>query len=179
MPIVAETLHQQSGKKPVTSRGVDLNVGRGAAYVMFSPDAWIDKTGVDEAAPHADGEGDGKPGLTLRDQLAKQGPRIRLGSAVDTVAEGIGINVVDPDNTSRDVNSIMIPAGSPCGKDHEEWFSVFEDGQTGVDIVINVGDAKELSAVSVLGRVRISGLPPDTSWWQGTPINPYPLWALR
>jgi murein DD-endopeptidase MepM/ murein hydrolase activator NlpD len=22
-------------------------------------------------------------------------------------------------------------------------------------------------------------LPPDKSWWQGTPINPYPLWALR
>lgn len=22
-------------------------------------------------------------------------------------------------------------------------------------------------------------LPPDKKWWQGTPINPYPLWALR
>ena len=22
-------------------------------------------------------------------------------------------------------------------------------------------------------------LPPDKKWWEGTPINPYPLWALR
>lgn len=161
MPIVSDTLEKLAGKKPVTNRGVDLNVGRGAAYVMFSPDAWINKEGLDEPAPAVEGEAaaPGTPRTSLRDALKKHGPTKALGQSIDTVQESIGVAAIDKLADNRTINCVIIPGGSPCGTEHLEIFGLYEDGQTGADIEIYAGDDTDLSRVRLLGTARITGLP--------------------
>jgi molecular chaperone DnaK len=147
MPIVVETLERLSGKKPRTNKGVDLNVGRGAAYVMFSPDLWVWKEGIDAAE---------------KTRMAGQGPKKAMTGAIDTATQSIGVNIVNPNNEEEDINCVLIRQGDPCGKEYESMFGVYRDGQTAVDVVINTGDAEDLSQVEQVGRVRVSGLPSTT-----------------
>ena len=171
MPWVAETLESLSGKVPRTNRGVDLNVGRGAAYLAFSPTAWTDKTGLDESTTTEPTPGSepapGTQSETTRDKIEKHGPKGRIQMVADVATDSIGINVVD--ELDRDVNEVLIKQGTEIGQEVEQTFGLYENNQTGVDILINRGDTTDLSQVEQLGHVRISGLPSNTR--RGDPVR--------
>lgn len=169
MKIIWERLRGLSGMEPRTNRGVDLNVGRGAAYLAFSPDAWTYDT--DEGA----GENPALPGL--KGAAAEHGPRSgKIAMPRDLVNFSVGIEVVDPIN-QRDIYQRLICVGSEVGSPVKNTFGLWENGQTGVDIKIyrerdekpTVETEKELHDVELLGNVQISGLPATTR--RGEPVE--------
>jgi molecular chaperone DnaK (HSP70) len=77
------------------------------------------------------------------------------------VTEGVGIDIVDA-MTKQDRNFILIPAGTTIGQDYAESFGIHEDGQTGIDIVINKGNSEIKDQTRKLGMATITGLPHTT-----------------
>ncbi len=158
MPAVIATLTKLSGQEPRTNRGVDLNVGRGAAYLAFSPDDWTEKEGLDvvvETNEHGEE-------VTLAQSIRQRGPAQKISLEVaDVASESIGIEVVD-NQTQRDINHILIKQGSAVGEEVVQSFGIYENGQTGVDLIINAGDTNDLNAVEKVAQIRILGLPSST-----------------
>jgi molecular chaperone DnaK len=161
MPCVSAMLERIAGKKPRTNQGVDLNVGRGAAYLAFSPDAWVDKTGLDEPMPPAPDADPSAPIKTIRGTVAEHGPRKKVALVADVANHSVGVEAYDPIER-KDVNVIIIPKNTPVNDPREERFHTHEDNQTGIELRIYKGEDRDLSApgVELLGQVQIEGLPP-------------------
>jgi len=156
MKCVHETLERLSGMKPQTNRGVDLNVGRGAAYLAFSEGTW--QIGEEQAEKRAE----------LRGTVGEHGPRERIVTISDVVNYSIGINAVDAE-TRMEINDIIIKQGTPNDQMVENLYGLEADGQIAVDIVINRGESNNLAEVEKLGTVEVTGLPPTTR--RGDPVR--------
>ncbi|MFO0877901.1 MAG: Hsp70 family protein [Gemmataceae bacterium] len=155
MPAVSRTLESISGKKPVTNKGVDFNVGRGAAYLAFSPDAWTCSDGLSDV---------------VIEETRRDGPK-RGGiekPPSDQATHSVGISVWDA-TKRKDYNHILIQKGSKLGtRSKEETFQTIDDNQECVDIVIIDGESEDIEQTRELGKVRIGPLPPLPS---GQPIR--------
>ncbi len=146
MPCVTELLASLSGKQPRSHRGVDLNVGRGAACLAFSPDAWTEKTG-----------------LTKEDRanIQAEGPRTGKITFRDVANHSVGVTIYAED-LKEEINDIVIKKGTLCNELTKKIYYTLEDNQKFVDIIINKGESQNLSGADVvrLGQVRIEDLPP-------------------
>ena len=150
MPAVAAMLEGIAGKPPVTNKGVDFNVGRGAAYLAFSPGAWTVPGG----------------GLPPEKQTAivKHGPRYAIRTPpTGIVNHSVGITVSDF-GTGKERNFILLEKNTPVNtRSKEESFQTVEVNQSAVDIIINKGESENLESLEQLGTVRISDLPPGAA----------------
>lgn len=146
MPSVSELLERITGRKPVTNRGVDFNVGRGAAYVVFSPDAWT--TGQAKLTP------------TERKEIEKDGPK--QGSRIVKVGEiahhSVGVKVYD-EAKNADYNHIIIKKATPVNSRSDvQTFMTYYPNQAVVDLVIYKGESSDLDAVDETGQKCVQEL---------------------
>jgi len=83
-------------------------------------------------------------------------------------SHGLGIVVTNPKNGSS-VNHVMIPRNTRLPAEIRRTFRTNHDGQKRVSIQVIEGDAPDPIACSLLGKCRITNLPPDLP--KGSPIE--------
>ena len=172
MPCVPAMLEEMTGIKPKTSRGVDLNVARGAAYIAFNPDAWTNPPPGPDAQPGGTDPSTDAPPLDpdTRSQIEMQGPKGGGKIVVRDVANySVGVAVWD-DRKQQDVNHVLIKKSSPTQTPCVQTFYTFEKDQAFVDLVLYRGDGEELNTPerSAWGRCALDNLPPGPA---GQPIR--------
>jgi molecular chaperone DnaK len=139
MPAVSEMLEKLIGKRPSKVLNPQLAVAQGAA---------IHAAILESKATDAHGRASAA--------LLK---RLRAVTTTDVNSHSLGVEIVDPKRPDVKWNHIMIPRNSrlPCGT-KKQFVTTVETPQS---IVIRLlqGEAREVSACTYIGDVRISQLP--------------------
>lgn len=139
MPQVCERVKELLGREPSREVSPYTAVAQGAAIHAAILEA-----------KHRGGQG-------------KQAERVRKMLAAirqDNVnSHGLGVVATDP-RTGSPVNHVMIPRNSPLPVEVKQVFKTRYDGQPRVAVQVLEGDAPDPSACSLLGKCRISHLPP-------------------
>ncbi len=96
-----------------------------------------------------------------KSELTDKVRRILGGVRQENVnSHGLGIVARHP-RTGRLVNHVMIPRNSRLPAQVQRSFRTAHDGQQRVTVQVLEGDAPDPTACSLLGKCRITGLPPD------------------
>lgn len=139
IPAVIEMLEKLTGKRPSKVLNPQLAVAQGAAI----------HAAILEAKA-TDAQGRLSPALLTR---------LRAVTTTDVNSHSLGVEISDPKDPTSKRNHIMIPRNSrlPCGTKKQFVTNI----HTPQSIVIRLlqGEAKEISACTYIGDVRISKLP--------------------
>jgi molecular chaperone DnaK len=83
-------------------------------------------------------------------------------------SHGLGVLANNP-QTGKDVNHLMIPRNTPLPVQIKQTFVTTRDNQQRVSIQVIEGDAPDPRACSLLGKCRITNLPPHLA--KGSPVE--------
>jgi molecular chaperone DnaK len=83
-------------------------------------------------------------------------------------SHGLGVVATDP-RSGKTLNHVMIPRNSRLPVEISQTFKTNRDGQERVSVQVIEGDAPDPRACSLLGKCRISRLPPDLP--KGSPVE--------
>jgi molecular chaperone DnaK len=83
-------------------------------------------------------------------------------------SHGLGVLANNP-KTGKDVNHVMIPRNTPLPVEVRKTFRTKTDDQRRVTVQVIEGDAPDPLACSLLGRCRITDLPPNLK--KGSPVQ--------
>lgn len=83
-------------------------------------------------------------------------------------SHGLGVVATNP-KSGKAVNHVMIPRNTPLPTEVSQTFKTNKQGQQRVTIQVIEGDAPDPRACSLLGKCRITDLPPDLP--QGSPVE--------
>ncbi len=149
MPQVPRMLEKLTGQKPYVSPDLDPHtaVARGAAIHAAILEAQYNK------------------GNKLSDRVKKLLENVR---EEDVNSHGLGVVATDP-KRNQVVNHIMIPRNTTLPYSISKTFQTNKDGQTRVSIQVMEGDAPDPTACALLGKCRITDLPPNLP--KGTPVE--------
>ena len=149
MPQVPRTLEKLTGQKPYVSPDLDPHtaVARGAAIHAAILEAQYNKSNK------------------LSDRVKKLLENVR---EEDVNSHGLGVVATDP-KRNQVVNHIMIPRNTTLPFSISKTFQTNKDGQTRVSIQVMEGDAPDPTACALLGKCRITDLPPNLP--KGTPVE--------
>ena len=149
MPQVAVMLEKLTGVKPYRSPDLDPHtaVARGAAIHAAILEAQYNEAN------------------TLSDRVKKLLENVR---EEDVNSHGLGVVATDP-KRNQVVNHIMIPRNTTLPYSISKTFQTNKDGQTRVSIQVMEGDAPDPTACALLGKCRITDLPPNLP--KGTPVE--------
>lgn len=139
IPLVQEKLRRVSGKEPEKGVNPDEAVACGAAIIgaQKAGERVVDRTGVE-----------------IRDLRFRNVTAHALGIVVVEVAEN---------GTEKEVNSILIPKGSPVPAEGTAMYTTHVNNQTSARITLLQGedeDPKYCTVVGESGGYVMSGLPP-------------------
>jgi molecular chaperone DnaK len=83
-------------------------------------------------------------------------------------SHGLGVLATNP-RTGKEINHLMIPRNTRLPANVQQMFKTNRDKQQRVSIQVIEGDAPDPTACSLLGKCRITELPPDLA--KGSPIE--------
>ncbi len=83
-------------------------------------------------------------------------------------SHGLGVLAANP-RTEREINHVMIPRNTPLPCEVTKTFVTRQDGQEHVSIQVIEGDAPDPRACSLLGKCRVTNLPPELP--KGSPVE--------
>ena len=126
IPAFAALLRKSFGKEPTFAKNLDEDVARGASIFATKLSGTADP----------------------RSELAE------LAVPTDIASHGLGMTVLNSDE--REINGIIVPAGTSVPATGSETFYSASDGQTEVRLRINEGDEEDLAYCRPLG-VGIAG----------------------
>lgn len=94
--------------------------------------------------------------------------RLQVVQQENVNSHGLGIVALDP-NTGKTVNHIMIPRNSRIPFEVRRIFKTTKDNQERITVQVLEGDAPDPFACSLLGKCRITDLPPGLP--KGSPVE--------
>jgi molecular chaperone DnaK len=140
MPQVPRMLERLLGRKPYSELSPHTAVAQGAA--------------IHAAILEAKHRGE-------RSELAERVRKMLAAVKQENVnSHGLGVLVSDP-KTGKDLNHVMIPRNTRLPVTIRRTFQTKRDGQRRVSVQVIEGDAPDPRACSLLGKCRITDLPPD------------------
>lgn len=148
MPQVPQMLEKLTGKKPYVHPDLDplTAVARGAAI----------HAAILEARYNQDSK--------LSDRIKKMLVHI---DQEDVNSHGLGIVISNPDNST--VNHIMIPRNTTLPFSVSKMFKTNRENQERISVQVIEGDAPDPASCSLLGKCRITDLPPNLP--KGSPVE--------
>jgi molecular chaperone DnaK len=123
IPAFQRLLARVTGREPSFSRNLDEDVARGAAIL----------------------------GAKLSGELNPRSELAAMPMPVDAASHGLGVTTLNI-TTRQDINSVIIPAGTPIPATREETYFTVSQNQTQIDVELNEGDGEELEFVRQLGK---------------------------
>jgi len=94
--------------------------------------------------------------------------RLQLVQQENVNSHGLGIVAIDP-KSGKTVNHIMIPRNSRIPYEVRRIFKTTKDNQERITVQVLEGDAPDPFACSLLGKCRITDLPPGLA--KGSPVE--------
>jgi molecular chaperone DnaK len=149
MPMIQKAIQQASGKEPLLDKDPKLMVAKGAAiYGYFIREGII-------ALPS--------------DQITSPTPSHRSDLEVREVrgatARGLGVLARSGE---QELVKVLIPRNTPTPYSAEQTFTTVRDGATALTIPLYEGDSQNQLECSLIGDMRIDGLPPRP---RGQPVK--------
>lgn len=123
IPVFAAVLREMFGKEPTFTKNLDEDVARGASILAMKSSGTVDP----------------------RSELAE------LAMPTDIASHGLGMTVL-ADGTEKEINGLILRAGTPVPANGSETFYAVSDGQTHVNLRINEGDEEDLTYCRLLGE---------------------------
>jgi molecular chaperone DnaK len=148
MPQVRRMIKERTGREPYTGLSPYTSVAQGAA--------------IHAAILEIKYRGAGN------EQAEKVRKMLEAVKQENVNSHGLGIVAMNP-KSGKAVNHVMIPRNSRLPIEVEQTFCTTKEGQTRVAIQVLEGDAPDPVACSLLGKCRISDLPPNLP--KGSPIK--------
>ena len=148
MPQVPRIIKERTGRDPYTGISPYTSVAQGAAIHAAILEA-----------QH-------RPGGT--ELAAKVRKMLETILQENVNSHGLGIVVKDP-RTGDSINHVMIPRNSRLPIERKQVFSTNSDNQARVTVQVMEGDAPDPAACSLLGKCRITELPPGLT--KGSPVE--------
>jgi molecular chaperone DnaK len=148
MPQVPRIVKERTGREPYTGISPYTSVAQGAAIHAAILEA-----------QHRPG------GTELAGKVRKMLETIRQENVN---SHGLGIVVKDP-RSGTTINHVMIPRNSRLPIERKQVFSTNTDNQARVTVQVMEGDAPDPLACSLLGKCRITDLPPGLT--KGSPVE--------
>ena len=148
MPQVPRMIKERTGREPYTGISPYTSVAEGAAIHAAILEA-----------QHRPG------GTELAGKIRKMLESIRQENVN---SHGLGIVVKDP-RSGETVNHVMIPRNSRIPAEQKQIFSTNSENQSRVTVQVMEGDAPDPTACSLLGKCRITDLPPGLT--KGSPVE--------
>ena len=148
MPQVPRMVKRVSGREPFTGISPHTSVAQGAAI----------HAAILESQHRREDVG-------LAERVRKMLARVRQENVN---SHGLGVVATNPRN-GRTVNHVMIARNSRLPTEKKQVFQTNHAGQQRVSVQVLEGDAPDPAACSLLGKCRISDLPPELP--KGSPIE--------
>jgi len=149
MPAVLQMLERICGQPPCRTLYPQLAVAQGAAI----------------HAAILDAQETGRGGRMAQSVLK----RLQSVSTIDVNSHSLGVEISDPQNSARKRNHIMIPRNTHLPAAAEQQFVTTLPNPPGIEIRLLEGEAAESGACTLVGRLRIAGLPPNLP--VGSPVQ--------
>jgi len=124
IPAFQEMVERITGSKPKLTKNLDEDVARGAALL----------------------------GAKLGDSLDPRSELANRPKPVDAASHALGISVVEPEETTKLINQVVIPEGTPIPHSSSHEFMAASEGQTEVELILNEGSDRDLDFVRELGK---------------------------
>lgn len=124
IPVFAKVMRDAFGKEPIFTKNLDEDVARGAAILATKTSGTADP----------------------RSELAE------LAIPTDVASHGLGMTVLEEGDTGKEINGLIVRAGTPVPANGSETFYSVVDDQTTVNLRINEGDDEDLTYCRPLGE---------------------------
>lgn len=148
MPSVAKMLEEVTGKQPSRELNPQTAVAQGAA--------------IHAAILEAQHAGSGESAKALE-------RRLRTVSTSDVNSHSLGVEVTDPEDTTRKANHVMIPRNSRLPAQRIQRFKTSAQGPHSIHVRLLEGEAADVSSCTFIGDFRLIGLPENLP--KGSPVE--------
>jgi len=148
MPSVAKMLEEVTGKQPSRELNPQTAVAQGAA--------------IHAAILEAQHAGSGESAQALE-------RRLRTVSTSDVNSHSLGVEVTDPEDTTRKANHVMIPRNSRLPAQRIQRFKTSAQGPHSIHVRLLEGEAADVSSCTFIGDFRLIGLPENLP--KGSPVE--------
>ena len=148
MPSVAKMLEEVTGKQPSRELNPQTAVAQGAA--------------IHAAILEAQHAGSGESAKALE-------RRLRTVSTSDVNSHSLGVEVTDPDDTTRKANHVMIPRNSRLPAQRIQRFKTSSQAPHSIHVRLLEGEAADVSSCTFIGDFRLIGLPENLP--KGSPVE--------
>lgn len=148
MPSVAKMLEEVTGKQPSRELNPQTAVAQGAA--------------IHAAILEAQHAGSGESAKALE-------RRLRTVSTSDVNSHSLGVEVTDPEDTTRKANHVMIPRNSRLPAQRIQRFKTSSQAPHSIHVRLLEGEAADVSSCTFIGDFRLIGLPENLP--KGSPVE--------
>ena len=148
MPSVAKMLEDVTGMQPSRELNPQTAVAQGAAIHAAILEA-----------QHA-GAGESAKGLEHR---------LRIVSTSDVNSHSLGVEVTDPEDTTRKANHVMIPRNSRLPAQKIQRFKTSSQAPHSIHVRLLEGETADVSGCTFIGDFRLIGLPENLP--KGSPVE--------